>query len=1228
MKTAIILSIFLVCVIALVVADTTDILPPSPSSVRERAKVIPPESLSVSPNLQEVRERPKVVLPESSVSVSPLPDVQERAKVILPESGLSVQPLSPVQEIPKNIAEDKVLGIPSFQSVQSLEPTTPPYQPLEAPSFNEVVPPQIAELNDFSGGLNLVSFPTHIAKNEAKELENALWNPQGEMYKRPGYSEHSTPPEVFNFLYRYYQQDGDKWTMGGSDTALYYLHEDSSNWTYLIGTGGTSGRWDGTTFEDMFVGTHEGIEPVVWNGSTFVTMGTSIDSFQVEGSVEINIGYATCMEGSTRVDFDVKQTSWDASEWVDYMMGFWAYREISAGVKDTFYKYQIVMANSADDVHINHIANYEGGILNDSYARFYSWFGIDSIWREGTIDGIATCAELCSCAVQIYDSTYYWDSTFTYDNYIFEITAGEGKGIKRWMNSYGYWVSSYSACNWDTLAFMLPGYTAGCFEVGSHYRIYTPAFVGKGAKFCETWEGAIWVGWSGIGDEQNKNIVNWSGVDDLGKWDPDHHIIIESDDGDYITGMAKFPGEYTDIPRQEMIVTKNNSFYKIVPTSDGYDFWLIQGGVGCVSNSAISPAEGLLLFPDQHGVWAYDKREPTCISKKIDPIFEGWNTENLEDVSGIYNPQDRHYYMSYPEAIGGELGKVVVVWEDDRNDPLGDIYAQVYIDYDSIVGSNILVCDAKGASGEDTFQIYPDVASDANGDFVVVWVDMRNQTWDVYGRLYYANGTPKGGDFLIADVTADDYGAFSIPSVSMYSDGRFVVTWDQTQGTDDIYLYGKKYTADGQLLSTTRLCDECDKNCYCCTYPCSDACPCPDGVCCCGTCECCGAWNYNMNRPCVGVCPDNTYTAVWSADRHPAINWENICGNFFNECSQRMNVCDTHYSSSETNSIEPCIAPYYNGGFVLCWTEQVNDFDVYKGAGVVVNDNTTGAQRYPRTDVEIDNGHVIVWEDARSGTAQIYGQRYDSDGDAVGTNFVISDSSTATCEEPDIAMDADGDFVVVWVDLRDGGSSGNVYFRRYDSTGTIVGSTIKVNDDVGIDDQSHVRVALSKGEYSFSYNNKTLAWNIDHQGWSKESFCASAFCYQHSTTDEVKILFADPEIPYVYNYGTQADDVDEPVILTYQSPYFRFSPYPWQRALVSYATIESYGDGEVILSWYSDYGTLIVEDTLIVSGHDLQTIDQNGVIEGENISLKITTSADLFKLAGYYLEYLIDKSRR
>ncbi len=152
------------------------------------------------------------------------------------------------------------------------------------------------------------------------------------------------------------------------------------------------------------------------------------------------------------------------------------------------------------------------------------------------------------------------------------------------------------------------------------------------------------------------------------------------------------------------------------------------------------------------------------------------------------------------------------------------------------------------------------------------------------------------------------------------------------------------------------------------------------------------------------------------------------------------------------------VAMDWAGNFVVVWCDyryahgdvwmQRFDFDGNPiGANQKVNDDFgTDDQNWSRVAMDKDGNFVVVWHDNRDGDYNIYAQRYDSSGNRVGFNFKINDDGgVARQVQPLMGMDSSGNFVVAWIDGRDGGK--DVYAQRFDNTATPVGANLRVNED-------------------------------------------------------------------------------------------------------------------------------------------------------------------------------------
>jgi len=119
------------------------------------------------------------------------------------------------------------------------------------------------------------------------------------------------------------------------------------------------------------------------------------------------------------------------------------------------------------------------------------------------------------------------------------------------------------------------------------------------------------------------------------------------------------------------------------------------------------------------------------------------------------------------------------------------------------------------------------------------------------------------------------------------------------------------------------------------------------------------------------------------------------------------------------------------------------------GNETIVNSFTTGAQRDPAVARDAEGNLVVVWEsavDAPSAQVSIRGQRYDSVGSPVGTEFQVETSLGDTGAEPDVAMRADGSFVVVWKDY-DTRSGSSIRARAYDRDAVPRSNALTVSTD-------------------------------------------------------------------------------------------------------------------------------------------------------------------------------------
>ncbi len=154
----------------------------------------------------------------------------------------------------------------------------------------------------------------------------------------------------------------------------------------------------------------------------------------------------------------------------------------------------------------------------------------------------------------------------------------------------------------------------------------------------------------------------------------------------------------------------------------------------------------------------------------------------------------------------------------------------------------------------------------------------------------------------------------------------------------------------------------------------------------------------------------------------------------------------------------PAVARDADGDFVVTWTDgtiesgpgifglRFNSAGDILGSQFHVNTHTPSIQDYSSVAMESNGDFVVVWNSFSQtflSTYAIFGQRFTSAGATVGVEFQVN-SSTFYAFQPRIASDADGDFVVAWQSLFFDPNTA-VVARRFNSSGSALGAEFMLN---------------------------------------------------------------------------------------------------------------------------------------------------------------------------------------
>lgn len=172
------------------------------------------------------------------------------------------------------------------------------------------------------------------------------------------------------------------------------------------------------------------------------------------------------------------------------------------------------------------------------------------------------------------------------------------------------------------------------------------------------------------------------------------------------------------------------------------------------------------------------------------------------------------------------------------------------------------------------------------------------------------------------------------------------------------------------------------------------------------------------------------------------------------------------YSPNRQN--EAAVARDSQGDFVAVWQSDGSDNGDTVGFSIQgqrfeadgtpiahqfrVNTTILTDQLLPAIAMDAAGDFVVVWlSDEGSGQPfgyRIYGQRFAADGSPVGGQFQVNSRDTKAQGKPSVAMDSAGNFTVVWEnDPQEAGdgSGSNIRGRRFTANGTALGPEFDIN---------------------------------------------------------------------------------------------------------------------------------------------------------------------------------------
>jgi hypothetical protein len=120
---------------------------------------------------------------------------------------------------------------------------------------------------------------------------------------------------------------------------------------------------------------------------------------------------------------------------------------------------------------------------------------------------------------------------------------------------------------------------------------------------------------------------------------------------------------------------------------------------------------------------------------------------------------------------------------------------------------------------------------------------------------------------------------------------------------------------------------------------------------------------------------------------------------------------------------------------------------VKAGAEFRANTYVTSTQDQTAIAVEADGDFVVVWESSgQDGNLDaVAGQRFNRDGSPRGDEFVVNTYTIGSQNSAEVAVNRRGRFVIVWESTGQDGNLDGIFGQRYDASGNRAGAEFQIN---------------------------------------------------------------------------------------------------------------------------------------------------------------------------------------
>jgi hypothetical protein len=462
-------------------------------------------------------------------------------------------------------------------------------------------------------------------------------------------------------------------------------------------------------------------------------------------------------------------------------------------------------------------------------------------------------------------------------------------------------------------------------------------------------------------------------------------------------------------------------------------------------------------------------------------------------------------------------GRTVAAWEDDRQGPSA-VFIQIFDNDGNLLGSNAALI-----SGNDTHLAIPKICADTAGYFYAVW---REETGGfLQAARFDSLAIPTTSVFFISDTLSGGYaGEFD---AACLPDGRLVVVWEDYSPDNNIVF--QVFTSSGGPSTVATMVN-------------SDGLPVKHwspAVAVTNNNDCAFAWEDYRNGspdiffrrfnslgipyaaeislidagapdsgrylPSLAFSPLDDFVAAWVDLR----DGQNIY-------MQKVTASGSLDGSNALLSTETSGYPNWevdlginlSGHFLAVWALYGIDRAIllqrftsgvqFEGSPLAVSGTDSFLRFGPAISANSSGNSAIIWTDLSSGSHDVFGAFYASDGGEVKSAFAINDDTTGSpSDQPDVVRFDPFEWTVVFTDKRY--DAGDIMMQQIYVGGSLSGVNRRINGDMTGGAQSQPAVAAN-------FERILVSWTDEREGAvsGQNIFCRFSHP-QYVITDEMVV---------------------------------------------------------------------------------------------------------------------------